>query len=230
MMNTENIELTIYDIHKRWFCFEPKEESRAAKRKYDYDRATVLRLLKDGIASGELKHRIDSEELANDRTIDIFIVGTDSDGRGTLTPDSTCPRRALERCSYILPDDLAQFLKSKNKWPPSDSPLVTDWLLSEKTITEAETVGNNEPPRKIKEIIRNRSLCRDFIHELWDDETIEYEEKSSAELAWALLVSGKFKSKLIEKPPDTANRLIKFLDGSNKTFSEFRRCFNREFE
>jgi hypothetical protein len=38
-----------------------------------------------------------------------------------------------------------QFLRLKNIRPPSDSPLVTDWLPFEKTTQKAESIGNNEP-------------------------------------------------------------------------------------
>jgi hypothetical protein len=139
-------ELTIPQVLSSWFRYEPKEETRAAKRKFQDERAEINRLLNDGVNSGELRHRVETIKRQQDVHPNVFgEFATEHENERYRGRPYT--KEYSVKTPYISPPDLVEFLQKINRNPPKDSPLAKKLSDCERPSTvkvEAEPLNTQE--------------------------------------------------------------------------------------
>jgi len=120
-------ELTIQQIMSDWFRYEPKEDTRAAKRKHNDERGEIRRLLDDGINSGQLRHRVEIKKCQQDAIPNWITRKFDTEHEDDIYRGLPYTKEYSVKTCYISPPDLVEFLQLIKRSPPKDSPLA-NWL------------------------------------------------------------------------------------------------------
>lgn len=128
-------ELSIQSIIHYWFRYYPRE-TLVDKRKYRDESKRINKLLSEATDDGSLTVRFKTTEIFIPCYPNSFTGKFATDRENNLYQGLAYDKKTTTTVGYVTPHDLAQFLRSIDKKPPDDSPLITDWLANAEPQTE----------------------------------------------------------------------------------------------